>query len=120
MGSYMQLPQDAARVWGDPSTREHILRMHADNVPLVDMVEAVGLTGALEADWLRAAIENLTPADVAQIRAVFVAEAEQAGPRGGANFPVDCRVDTPTDTVQVTTIPAATDAVTPVVRVQGT
>ncbi len=119
MGSYMQLPQDAARVWSDPSVRERILRMHADNVPLTDMVDAVGLTGALEADGLRAAIENLTPAEVAAIRAVFLAEAEKAGPAGGANFPVDCRVDAPSDTVTVTTVPAATGTVTPVVRVEG-
>ncbi len=118
MGSYMQLPQDAARVWGDASARERILRMHADNLPLLDMVDAVGLTGALDADGLRAAIENLTADEVAAIRAAFVAEAEKAG-AGGANFPVDCRVDTPTDTVRVTTVPAGSDAVTPVVRIDA-
>lgn len=119
MGSYMQLPQEAARLWADAGARDRILRMHADNVPLIDMVDAVGLTGALDADGLRAAIENLTPDEVAAIRAAFVAEAEKAG-AGGANFPVDCRVDAPTDTVSVTTVPAIGDSVTPVVRIDGT
>jgi hypothetical protein len=117
MVSSMQLPQEAARLWGNALTRNRILEMHANNVPLLDMVDELGLTQALDADGLRTVIENLNDGEIQAIRDVFVAEAKAAGDHSGANFPVDCRTLTPGDKVHVTMIPARSAAVTPVVRI---
>lgn len=117
MPSSMQLPQEAARLWGNPITRQKILDMHARGDTLLDMVETLGLTPALEADGLRTVLLNLSTGEVQAIRDAFVAEAKQAGDHSGAQFPVDCRVDTPSDAVRVTTVPPRSAAVMPVVRI---
>ena len=116
MVASMQLPQEAARLWGNAITRSKILDMHARDVSLLDMVDELGLTPALEADGLRAVLENLNPGEVQAIRDVFVAEAKLAGDHAGANFPVDCKTATPGDKVQVTTVPGY-ESVGPVVRI---
>ena len=116
MSSGMALPQEAARLWADPVRRQEIVAMHQAQVPLREMVRRLGLDDALEADGLGDVIDGLSGPDVDAIREVFAAEATRAG-SGGANFPIDCLVDTPATAVRVTTIPGAGDA-TPVVRVE--
>ncbi len=119
MPSSMQLPQEASRLWGNPITRQKILDMHARDDSLLDMVDALGLTPALEADGLRTVLLNLSAGEVQAIRDAFVAEAKMVGDHIGAQFPVDCRVDTPGDAVRVTTVPAHSAAVSPVVRIDA-
>lgn len=115
----MQLPQEAARLWGDPIKRQEILDMHERGDSLLDMVEALGLTPALDADGLRSVVTNLSADEIRAIRDVFVAEAAQAGGRGGANFPVDCRIENPGNAVRVTTVPPSSAAIAPVVRIDA-
>jgi hypothetical protein len=112
----MQLPQEASRLWGNALTRAKIVDMHAKNVPLLDMIDELGLTAALEADGLRAVLDNLNAGEIQAIRDAFVAEAKLAGDHSGANFPVDCKTNVPGDKVHVTTIPGH-DSVGPVVRI---
>lgn len=92
MAPTLQLPREAARLWTDPAVRARIVAMHRDDVPLLEMIDALGLTGALEADGLRDVIAGLDPSEVATIRDAFVAEAT-ATSGVGAHFPVDCRID---------------------------
>lgn len=118
MAGNLQLPQEAARLWGDPATRQRIVEMHAAGTSLLEMVDALNLTAALENDGLRAVIENLSPAEVTLIREAFVAEAAEVGNRSGASFPIDCRVDDPGSKVRVSADPASRHAVTPVARIE--
>ncbi len=112
----MELPQEAARVWTDPARRAEILAMHDSGVSLIDMVDRLGLTPALEADGLGPVLGGLDEAEVRAIRDVFVAEAQRSQD-GGANFPVDCRVDAPAAGVRVTAVPGTRATVSPVVRI---
>ena len=52
--------------------------MHRDEVPLLEMIDALGLTRHLDADGLRDVIVGLDASEVATIRDAFVAEATQA------------------------------------------
>ena len=115
----MQLPQEAARLWGDPEMRKRIIDMHARGDSLLKMVDELGLTGALETDGLRGVIENLTADEVKVIRDAFVAEANAIGDRAGASFPVDCRVDAGVRAVRVTVAPPSRDATAPVARIDN-
>ncbi len=119
MVASMQLPQEAARLWGNALTRQRIIDMHARDLPLLDMVRELGLTPALEADGLRDVIERLSPGEVQAIRDVFVAEAQKVGDHSGANFPVDCQIKGTVAGVFVTTIPARDANVTPIVRIDS-
>ena len=117
MPAGMQLPQEAARLWTDPSQRDRIVAMHADERPLVEMCEELGLGAALDRDGLRRVLEQLSADEVAAIRDAFVAEAAaSAGP--GANFPVDCRVDDVGGGVRVVAQPAGAGATGPIARIE--
>jgi hypothetical protein len=117
MAPSLQLPQEAARLWGNPITRQKILAMHARGDSLLDMVDALGLTAALQADGLATAIAALTPAEVQIIRDVFVTEAKLAGDHAGASFPIDCRADAPGDRVHVTS--SSQGGAAPVARIDN-
>lgn len=119
MVASMQLPQEAARLWGNALTRQRIIDMHARDLPLLDMVHELGLDAALDADGLRDVIERLSPGEVQAIRDVFVAEAQMVGDHSGANFPVDCQIKGTVASVFVTTIPARDANVTPIVRIDS-
>ncbi len=119
MSGFMELPQEAARLWGDPETRQRIIEMHARGDSLLKMVDELGLTPALEADGLRPVLENLSAEEVKIIRDAFVAEATQIGTKAGANFPVDCRVDNPGAGVRITEAPSSRGATAPIVRIEG-
>ena len=117
MGSIMQLPQEAARIWGDPTRRAEIVQMHNDGRSFVEMVDALDLRAALEADGLLEIVENLSAADVTIIRDAFLSEATRAGTAGGASLPIDCRVENPTARVRVTEVPGSRDGVMPIARI---
>ena len=119
MAPTLVLPQEAARLWGDPEKRQKILDMHARGDSLLKMVDELGLTPALEADGLRPVLEALSDEEVKLIRDAFVAEAKAAGDRPGANFPVDCRADVGVPSVRITAAPRSPDATAPVVRVDN-
>ncbi len=117
MAPTLQLPQEAARIWGDPRTRDRIIAMHAADTPLVQMCEELGLTSMLDNDGLRAVLEALSADEVAAIRAAFVAEAAAtAGP--GASFPVNCRVDDVGAGVRVVAEDAGGGATGPIARIE--
>ncbi len=116
----MQLPQAAARLWGDPATRQRIVDMHARGDSLLAMVDALGLTDSLDADGLRDVVANLSDAEVAVIRDAFVAEAREVGDQAGASFPVDCRVDDASSGVRVVAAPSGRGATAPVARIENT
>jgi hypothetical protein len=118
MPASMQLPQDAARLWTDPSQRDRIVAMHAEERPLVEMCEELGLGAALDRDGLRAVLEQLSPGEVAAIREAFVAESASS-PGPGANFPVDCRVDDVTGGVRVVSQRAGAGATGPIARIES-
>ena len=119
MGSWMQLPQEAARLWGDPEIRQQVVAMHARGDSLLAMVKQLGLTDALEADGLRPVLENLSAEEVQIVRAAFVAEATKIADHSGANFPVDCRIDDGVRAVRITEAPSDRDATAPVARIEN-
>ena len=119
MGASMQLPQEAARLWGDPETRQRIIEMHARGDSLLKMVDELGLTAALDADGLRPVLERLTAEEVQIVRDAFVAEATHIGTGAGANFPVDCRVDNPGAGVRITEAPTSRGETAPVARIES-
>jgi len=57
---------------GDPNVRDSVRQMHAQNYPLVSMVEALGLDDDLTAP-IRQILEGLTPDVVEGIRAATLA-----------------------------------------------
>ena len=119
MGASLQLPQEAARLWGNPETRQRIIEMHARGDSLLKMVDELGLTPALEADGLRPVLESLSAEEVKIIRDAFVAEAAHIGANAGANFPVDCRVDNPGAGVRIIDAPSSRGATAPVARIES-
>ena len=119
MAPSLQLPQQAARLWGDPETRQRIIEMHARGDSLLEMVDELGLTPALEADGLRPVLESLSAEEVKIIRDAFVAEAAHIGARAGASFPVDCRADDPGAGVRITDAPSSRGATAPVARIES-
>ena len=118
MTNGLVLPQEAARLWGDPIVRKQILDMHARGDSLLDMVAALKLTDAMDTDGLADVIRALTPAEVQVIRDAFVAEAQLVGDHAGASFPVDCRVDDPGAKVRVTAVSRA--GASPVAQITAT
>jgi hypothetical protein len=90
--------------------------MHRDEVPLLEMIDALGLTRYLDADGLRDVIVGLDASEVATIRDAFVAEAAAAA-GVGAQFPVDCRVDNVAAGVTIVAAEAARDATGPIARI---
>ena len=111
----LQLPQQAARLWADPAVRAKIVAMHRDETPLLEMIDALGLTRYLDADGLRDVIVGLDASEVATIRDAFVAEGAAAGV--GAQSPVDCRVDNVAAGVTIVAAEAARDATGPIARI---
>jgi hypothetical protein len=112
----LQLPQEASRLWADPAIRAKIVAMHRDEVPLLDMIDALDLTSILDADGLRGVIEGLSSAEIATIRDAFVAEA-LAAEGVGAHFPIDCRVDNVAVGVEIVAAEGQRDAVGPIARI---
>lgn len=100
MGIGMTLVQAAERAWSDPRQREQIVQMHAEGVPLEEMVDRLGLGREMDADGLREIVRELPGDAVDAIRKVFVAEAGVAS-GSGAFFPVDCRVEAARGPVRV-------------------
>jgi hypothetical protein len=112
----LQLPQEAARLWADPATRAKIVAMHRDDVPLMEMIDQLGLTQVLDADGLRGVIEGLSDTEIATIRDAFVAEAKAAS-GVGAHFPVDCRVDNVAAGVKIIAADGQGQATGPIARI---
>ena len=85
--------------------RAKIVAMHRDETPLLEMIDALGLTRYLDADGLRDVIVGLDASEVATIRDAFVAEAAAAGV--GAQF----------TGVTIVAAEAARDATGPIARI---
>jgi hypothetical protein len=71
----------------DPANRERVRGMHAQGVPLVDMVESLGLGSTLTPE-LRAIITGLAPDVVEGIRQATLEMLD----RGESAMPLDCQV----------------------------
>ncbi|MGZ4804095.1 MAG: hypothetical protein ACXV9P_15935, partial [Acidimicrobiia bacterium] len=80
--------------------RAEARQWHIDGVPFLEMLDRLGLSHTVTPE-LRAAIEGLTPDEVAIIRAVFLEEIDRAG-TGSATMPVDCTLDQVPRSVTVT------------------
>lgn len=117
MTGALQLPQEAARLWGDPAQRRRILAMHENGDSLIEMVDALGLRPAMEADGLEEVLRHLTDGEVQLIRDAFVAEAREVADNPGASFPIDCQVQNVGSRVTVVPAPASAGATAPVARI---
>jgi len=91
----------AEEVFRDPKVRELLLTWHAQKVPLLDMVDRLGFSELVD-PALRAAIEGLSPGEVAIIRDAMVEEIDRAGSSPGATLPIDCGIAKVTGPVSVT------------------
>ena len=74
-----------AQLQRDPAFLQQIRDMHAAGVPLLDMVDQLGLGGAMS-DQVRAIVQRLTPADVDAIRQATLDMLDRAENQ----MPVDC------------------------------
>ena len=100
MGPSIAAVQRAADLFADPQVRARVLAWHAQDVPLLEMVERLGFLNLME-PVLREAIEGLTTDEVAIIRSAFVAEIERAGDDPTATMPVRCGIIAVTGPVDV-------------------
>jgi hypothetical protein len=101
MGPPVAAVQKAEQVFADPKVREQLLTWHAQQVPLLEMIDRLGFADLVD-PALRDAIEGLTPQEVAIIRAAVVAEIDRAGDSETATLPVDCGIAPVTGPVTVT------------------
>ena len=102
MGPPLAAVRRAEEVFRDPKVRELLLTWHAQKVPLLDMVDRLGFSELVD-PALRAAIEGLSPGEVAIIRDAMVEEIDRAGSSPGATLPIDCGIANVTGPVSVTT-----------------
>ena len=85
-----------------PDVRGQVLEMHAAQMPLADMCEALGLGDELTPD-VRAILEGLSPETVAGIRQAIV---DWVNGGAGNLMPINCTLDG-----EVPTAPAASVAI---------
>ena len=76
-----------AQLQRDPAFVRQIRDMHAAGVPLLDMVDQLGLGGAMS-DQVRAIVQRLTPGDVDAIRQATLDMLDRAENQ----MPVDCNL----------------------------
>ena len=103
MGPPLAAVRRAEEVFRDPKVRELLLTWHAQKVPLLDMVDRLGFSELIDSA-LRAAIEGLSPEEVAIIRDAMVEEIDRAGSSPGATLPIDCGIAKVTGPVSVTAV----------------
>ena len=71
----------------DPDVQAQVREMHAEDMPLLDMVDALGLGGDMTPD-VRAVIQGLSPDVVAGIRHATLETLDN----GGTEMPIDCGI----------------------------
>jgi hypothetical protein len=71
----------------DPDVQAQVRQMHADDTPLLDMVDALGL-GDFMTDEIRAVLQDLSPDVVAGIRQATL----DALDAGRTEMPLDCDI----------------------------
>jgi len=105
------------RLRADPGFAQQIRAMHGDNVPLLDMVDQLGLAGEMSAA-VRNIVQQLPPADIAAIRQATLAMLDRAENQ----MPVDCDLSQrEIDTGTPVDVEVASDAEGhPVIRVRAT
>ena len=101
MGPPVAAVQKAEQLFADPKVREQLLTWHAQQLPLLDMIDRLGFTDLVD-PALRDAIAGLSPEEVAIIRAAVVAEIDRSGDADGATLPVDCGIASVSGPVTVT------------------
>jgi hypothetical protein len=101
MGPPVAAVQRAEQLFADPKVREQLLSWHAQQLPLLEMIDRLGFTDLVDPK-LRDAIEGLTPAEVGIIRAAVLDEIDRAGDSDRATLPVDCGIPSVSGPVGVT------------------
>jgi hypothetical protein len=91
----------AAALFQDPDVRAQAKAWHLEEMPLMEMVDRLGLS-ALFAPELRAAVAGLSPEEVTIIRQAFIATIDAAGQATEVEIPVDCDIKTLVGAVDVT------------------
>lgn len=91
MGPSLVAVQRAAQVFADPAVREQVKAWFAEDTPLLEMVDRLGISDDFDAD-LRSAISGLSAYEVSVIREVFIAEIDRAGTSTSASLPVECEI----------------------------
>ena len=87
MALFTELVVQTNAALAEPANRDRVREMHAQGLPLVDMVDALGLSGALTPE-LRATISDLPPDVVEEIRQATLEMLD----RGESEMPLDCSV----------------------------
>jgi hypothetical protein len=87
MALLTELVRQTNAALAEPANRERVREMHAEGLPLVDMVEALGLGDALTPE-LRAIITGLPPDVVEGIRQATLEMLD----RDESTMPLDCLV----------------------------
>ena len=108
-----RLVQEANAALTDPSVQAQVRQMHADDVPLVDMVRQLGLDGDLTPEIIDL-LDGLPAETVAGIRQSILDMLDN----GGTVMPLDCGVAT-AELAAVTVQVVVRDAPTIVVRATG-
>jgi hypothetical protein len=75
------------RLSSDAAFAQQIREMHGASVPLLDMVDQLGLAGEMS-DAVRAIVQRLSATDVSAIRQATLDMLD----RGGTDMPVDCNL----------------------------
>ncbi len=76
MGPPVAAVQKAEQLFADPKVREQLLTWHAQQLPLLDMIDRLGFTDLVD-PALRDAIEACRPTRSAIIRAAVLAEIDR-------------------------------------------
>ena len=96
----------------DPNVQASIREMHAQGLPLVQMVEALGLGGTMSAR-IREILEGLPPDVVEGIRQATLTALQEPLP----TLPVDCRLTEP-QIQQPVVVDVVPEGGAPTIRVQ--
>ena len=106
-----------AQLRAEPTFAQQIRAMHAASVPLLDMVDQLGLTNTMS-DQVRSVVEQLSSSDVEAIRQATLEMLD----RDEDQMPVDCNLSQPDidsgQPVSVSVIP--NDAGQPTITVRST
>jgi hypothetical protein len=82
----------ATELFDDPEVRAQVRAWHLEEMPLLEMVDRLDMSGLFDPD-LRAAIAGLSPEDVKVVRQAFLAAIDAAGKSTTVKYPVDCSID---------------------------
>jgi Zn-dependent alcohol dehydrogenase len=92
--------QRAAELFADPEVRAQTRAWHVAKMPLMEMVDRLGLSKDFDPE-LRAAVAGLSDAEAEIVREVFLATIDAAGDATDVSLPVDCGIEDDVGAVNV-------------------